>query len=98
MTIVSASDFRSNMSKYLGMVDSGEKLVLKSRKGEYSLNPVKRKQKGTKPRRDITAKVCQALKDWKEYLDTGKSDKFRPLDEFLDELRNSESHRIWEML
>lgn len=92
MTIVSTTDFRANQTKYLGMVDRGEHVILKSRCGSYRLMPVEEEDEA--PKRDITAEVCQAMKDWKEYLETGKSDKFRPLDEFLDELRNSESSRV----
>ena len=92
MTIVSTTDFRANQTKYLGMVDRGEHVILKSRRGSYRLLPVE--EEDEEPKRDVTAEICQAMKDWKEYLETGKSDKFRPLDEFLDELRNSESSRV----
>ena len=90
MTIVTTRDFRANQTKYLGMVDQGEAVILKSRRGSYRLMPVE----DEKPKRDVTAEICQGMKDWKEYLETGKSDKFRPLDEFLDELRHSESSRV----
>ena len=95
MTIVSTTDFRANQTKYLGMVDRGEHVILKSRRGSYRLLPVE--EEDEEPKRDVTAEICQAMKDWKEYLETGKSDKFRPLDEFLDELRNSESSRVWTL-
>ena len=39
------------------------------------------------PKRNVTEEVCQALKDWKEYLGTGKSDKFVTWEEMMDELR-----------
>ena len=90
MTIVSTTDFRANQTKYLGMVDRGEAVILKSRRGSYRLLPAEEEE----PKRDVTAEICRGMKDWKEYLETGKSDKFRPLDEFLDELRNSESPRF----
>lgn len=85
MTIVTTRDFRTNQTKYLDMALRGEQVVLKSRRGSVRLMPVE----DEKPKRDVTAEICQGMKDWKEYLETGKSDKFRPLDEFLDELRNS---------
>ena len=86
MTIVSTRDFRANQTKYLEMVDQGEHVVLRSRRGRYRLTamPVE----PIAPKRDVTAEVCQAIKDWKEYLETGKSDKFRPAEDLIDELRN----------
>ena len=91
MTVVSSTDFRANMTKFFALADSGEHVVVRSRRGSYSLKPVKDDaKKKAKPRRNVTEEVCRALKDWKEYLETGKSDNFRPLDDFLDELRISE--------
>ena len=84
MTVVSTSEFRSNQTRYLDMVDNGEHVILRSRRGSYRLTPVPAKKK--KPIRDITPQVCQALKDWKEYLETGKSDKFLTWEEMMDEL------------
>lgn len=89
MTVVSTTDFRANMTKFFALADSGEHVVVRSRQGSYSLKPVKTaEKKGAKPRRNVTEEVCRALKDWKEYLETGKSDKFRPAEELIDELRN----------
>lgn len=85
MTIVSTTDFRANQTKYLGMVDSGEAVILKSRRGSYRLMPVEEEE----PKRDVTAEICRGMKHWKEYLETGKSDYFRPAKELLNELRNS---------
>ena len=87
MTVVSTSEFRSNQTRYLDMVDNGERVILRSRRGSYRLTPVPAKKK--KPMRDITPQVCQAMKEWKQYLETGQSDYFRPARELLDELRNS---------
>ena len=88
MTIVSTTDFRANQTKYLGMVDSGEAVILKSRRGSYRLMPVEDEEEDEKPRRDITAEICQAMKDCKEYLETGKSDNFVSWEEMMDELRD----------
>jgi len=84
MTIVSTRDFRANQTKFLDMALRGEHVVLKSRRGSVRLIPVEEEE----PRRDVTAEICQGMKDWKEYLETGKSDKFRPASELIDELRN----------
>ena len=91
MTIVTTRDFRANQTKFLDMALRGEQVVLKSRRGSVRLTPVEDEADEEEPKRDVTAEICQAMKDWKEYLETGKSDKFRPLDDFLDELRYSES-------
>lgn len=84
MTIVSTTDFRANQGKYFGMVDRGEAVILKSRRGSYRLMPVEEEE----PKRDVTAEICRGMKDWKEYLETGKSDKFVTWEEMMDELRD----------
>ena len=84
MTIVSTTDFRANQTKYLGMVDRGEAVILKSRRGSYRLMPAEEEE----PKRDVTAEICQGMKDWKEYLETGKSDKFVTWEEMMNELRD----------
>jgi len=88
MTIVSTRDFRANQTKFVDMALRGEHVVLKSRRGSVRLMPVEDEEKAEEPKRDVTAEICQAMKDWKEYLETGKSDKFRPASELIDELRN----------
>jgi len=90
MTVVSSTDFRANMTKFFALADSGERVVVRSRKGSYSLKPVKTEaKKASKPRRrNVTEEVCRAMKDWKEFLETGKSDNFRPAEELIDELRH----------
>ena len=35
MKIISASEFRNHMNKYLDMVDNGEEIIIKSRKHGY---------------------------------------------------------------
>ena len=88
MTIVSTTDFRANQTKYLGMVDRGEHVILKSRRGSYRLLPVEDEEEEEEPKRDVTAEICQAMKDWKEYIETGKSDNFVSWEEMMDELRD----------
>lgn len=88
MTIVSTTDFWANQTKYLGMVDRGEHVILKSRRGSYRLLPVEDEEEEEEPKRDVTAEVCQAMKDWKEYLETSKSDNFVSWEEMMDELRD----------
>ena len=86
MTIVSTRDFRANQGKYLGMALEGHDVVLRSRRGIFRLTPIEEDEE--EPKRNVTAEVCQALKDWKEYLDTGKSDKFVSWEEMMDELQD----------
>ena len=84
MTIVSTRDFRANQTKFLDMALRGEHVVLKSRRGSVRLMPIEEEEE---PKRDVTAEICQGMKDWKEYLETGQSDKLVTWEEMMDELR-----------
>ena len=84
MTIVSTREFRANQTKFLGMASRGEHVVLKSRLGSYRLIPIEEEEE----KRDVTAEICQGMKDWKEFLETGKSEKFVSWEEMMDELRD----------
>lgn len=84
LTIVSTRDFRANQTKFLDMALRGEHVVLKSRRGCVRLMPLE--EEGAK--RDVTAEICQGMKDWKEYLETGKSENFVTWEEMMDELRD----------
>ena len=89
MTSITATDFRNNMTHYLELANSGERVELRSRSGNFFLTPKKKTPKrAARPKRDVTAVICQAMKDWKEYLETGKSDKFLTWEEMMNELRN----------
>ena len=88
MTIVTTRDFRANQTKFLDMALRGEHVVLKSRRGSVRLTPVEDEDEEEESKRDVTAEICQAMKDWKEYLETGKSDKFVTWEEMMDELRD----------
>ena len=89
MTVVSARDFRANQSHYFGLAKRGEHVVLKSRLGHFRLTPEAIEDVSDEPKRDVTAEICRGMKEWKQYLDTGESDYFRPVEDLLDELRNS---------
>ena len=89
MTIVSTRDFRANQTKFLDMALRGEHVVLKFRRGSVRLTPVEDEAEEEEPKRDVTAEICRGMRHWKEYLETGKSDYFRPARELLNELRNS---------
>ena len=68
------------------MVNRGEHVILTSRMGRYRLLPMTEEEQ--EPKRDVTAEICRAMKDWKDYLDGEDTGKFRPADELIDELRN----------
>lgn len=84
MTIVSASDFRANQGKYLGMALEGHDVVLRSRRGNFRLTLV---EDDEEPRRDVTSEVCQGLEDFRAYLDGDKS-RMVTWEEMMDELRD----------
>ncbi len=84
MTIVTTREFRANQSYYLAKALRGEDVILKSRKGKVRLVPAEDEE----PKRDVTTEICQAMKDWKEYLETGTSDKFMPAKDLINELRD----------
>ncbi len=86
MTIVSTRDFRANQTKYFEMVDRGEQVVLRSRRGHYRLTPVSTEE-SQMPGRDVTAEICQGMKDFRDYLDGDKS-KMLTWEEMMDELRD----------
>ena len=79
------------MTHYFDLANSGEHVEVKSRSGSFRLTPLqpRKAKRQSKPKRDVTAEVCQALKDWKEFLETGKSDKFLPAEELINELRDN---------
>lgn len=90
MTIVTATDFRNNMTHYMELANSGERVELSSRSGRFLLTPAKKRNaaKTARPKRDVTAEIVEGMRDWKEFLDMGKTDKFLPAAELTDELRN----------
>ena len=88
MTVVSSTDFRANMTKLFALADSGERVVVRSRQGSYSLKPVKTaEKKAAKPRRNVTDEVCRGLQDFRAYLDGDKT-KMLTWEEMMHELRD----------
>jgi hypothetical protein len=68
------------------MARNGEHVVLRSRGGFYHLTFEAKEE--AEPKRDVTAEICQAMKDWRDELNGIDTGKFRPADELIDELRN----------
>jgi len=89
MTVVSTTDFRANMTKFFALADGGERVVVRSRQGSYSLKPVKpAAKKAAKPRRrNVTEEVCRGMKDFRAYLDGDRS-KMLTWEEMMHELRD----------
>ena len=89
MTVVSTTDFRANMTKFFALADSGERVVVRSRQGSYSLKPVKpaAKKAAKTRRRNVTEEVCRGLKDFRAYLD-GDMSKVLTWEEMMHELRD----------
>lgn len=86
MTIVSTRDFRANQTKYLGMALQGHDVILRSRRGSFRLMPVA-DEEAEKPKRDVTAEICQGMKDFREFLDGDKT-KLLSWEEMMNELRD----------
>ena len=63
MTIVSASSFRANQSKYIGMAHGGEEVILTSRAGRVKLVPDYDDNVITP---ELQAKIDAARKDFRE--------------------------------
>ena len=62
MTIVSASSFRANQSKYIGMAHNGEEVVLATRSGKVRLTPIRENVITT----ELQAKIDKARKSFRE--------------------------------
>ena len=88
MTVVSTKDFRSRQPHYLRMARNGEHVVLRSRGGFYHLTFEAKEEE--EPKRDVTANICQAMKDWKDYLN-GDESKMLSWEEFLNAVQDCSS-------
>lgn len=88
MTVVSAKEFHAN-SRYMRMARRGENVLVRSRGGIYrvSFEPYLEEQQVDDLQRDITAEVCQAMKDWRDYLN-GDESKMLSWEEFLDAVQD----------
>ena len=84
MTVISVRDFRSRQTHYLQLARSGEHVILRSRQGQFRLTPMSDEES----ERNVTAEICQGMKDWRDELDGINTGRFRPAEELIDELRN----------
>ena len=84
MIVTSTREFRGNQTRYLDLANRGETVILRSgRKGSFKLVPIETKP-ASKPKRDLTAELCAALREVKEHIE-GKRE-LKSLDDLLDEL------------
>ena len=44
MTVITGRQFRANQSKYIGMAQRGERVILSSRMGDVKLTPLSKKE------------------------------------------------------
>lgn len=77
MQVVSASDFRSNQGRYLSSLKRGQRMVLKSRYGNFNITPVEEEN-------DLTSRICRGLNEVK-LIQEGKL-KGYTLEEALNEI------------
>ena len=83
MTVISARDFRSNQSRYLGMASKGENVVLKSRVGSFKIVPVTDDDKITS-KRDLAQELRNALSEVKAAIEN--KTQLQSLDSLINEL------------
>ena len=81
---VSTKEFHARQPHYLSMVRRGEHVALRSRGGRYRIIYEPQEEESEK---DVTDEICQAMKDWKDYLD-GDSSKMLSWEELVHELQD----------
>ncbi len=88
MTVVSAKEFHAN-SRYMRMARRGEHVMVRSRGGFYRVTyePYTEESFEEEPQRDVTAEVCDAMQDWKAFLD-GDESRMLSWEEFVNELQS----------
>ena len=87
MMVISGRDFRVNQTKFLGLANKGEEIVLKSRSGSFRIIPVTINDKKEDSKTDVVANLKGALKEVKDFLDK-KENNLVTWEEMIDELRD----------
>ena len=88
--IITAKDFRTSQSRYIGAAYRGESVLVKARAGDFLITPVKQKEarrKGKRKGKDFAKDFRCALTQLMETME-GKR-KARPVEELIDELRST---------
>lgn len=83
MVVVSTRDFRTNQTKYLNLAKAGERVVLKSRAGNFCISPDDGGDTIDAPR-DLMKELRNALAEVKEAM-AGKQ-TLKSADSLVDEL------------
>ena len=68
MVVVSTSDFRTNQTKYLELAKAGERVILKSRVGNFRFVPENEDSKTIQTPRELVAELKGALQEIKEVI------------------------------
>jgi hypothetical protein len=84
--IITAKDFRTSQSRYIGAAYRGEEVVVKAKAGSFKITPVLDDAPAEK-KRDFATELRGALLQVKDAIE-GKR-KLKTAEELLYELRNS---------
>ena len=89
--IVTAQQFRTNQSRYIGAAYSGEDVLVKARAGDFLIKPVRKKTtvKPKKKGKDFAKDFRCALTELMDAME-GKG-KLRPVEDLIDELRSTDN-------
>jgi hypothetical protein len=90
MTVISAKEFNARQNHFMRMARRGEHVMVRSRGGNYHLTfepSITASSQDKEPERDITAEVCQAMKDWRDFLD-GDESKMLSWEEMLHDVQD----------
>ena len=68
MVVVSTRDFRTNQTKYLELAKAGERVILKSRVGNFRFVPENEDSKTIQTPRELVAELKGALQEIKEVI------------------------------
>ena len=68
MVVVSTRDFRTNQTKYLELAKAGERVILKSRVGNFRFVPEDEDSKTIQTPRELVAELKGALQEIKEVI------------------------------
>ena len=89
MTVITGRQFRANQSKYIGMAQRGERVILSSRMGDVELTPLSKKEdKDFHEYVNSPAFLAVATKARQDYV-SGKTTRCASLEElheFLESL------------
>lgn len=88
--IITAKDFRTSQSRYIGAAYRGEEVVVKARAGDFMITPVKQKETGRKKKgkgKDFAKDFRCALTQLMETMEGQR--KPRPVEDLIDELRST---------